>query len=67
MFLITGGGSGIGRALAQALAVRAQNVMIVGRREAALAKTAAFSASITYLCADVSREEGRQQIAASLD
>ncbi len=66
MFLITGGGSGIGRALAHALAVRNKKVMIVGRREHVLAETKAFSPLITYLCADVATSEGRAQIAAQL-
>ncbi|KTC87616.1 SDR family NAD(P)-dependent oxidoreductase [Legionella drozanskii] len=62
MFLITGGGSGIGRALAHALAARNEEVIIVGRREQALAETASFSPLISYFCADVSNAEGRQQI-----
>jgi benzil reductase ((S)-benzoin forming) len=66
MFLITGGGSGIGQALAYALASRGKRVMIVGRREQVLAETAAFSPLINYLCADVSTDEGRQQIRSHL-
>ncbi len=66
MFLITGGGSGIGRALAQALVARDKRVLIVGRREQVLAETAAFSPLISYLRADVSTPEGRQQIVAQL-
>lgn len=62
MFVITGGGSGIGRALAHALATRGNDVFIIGRREEPLAETAAFSAHITYLCADVSTHEGREQV-----
>ncbi|WP_028387726.1 SDR family NAD(P)-dependent oxidoreductase [Legionella fairfieldensis] len=66
MFLITGGGSGIGRALAQALATRGREVLIVGRREEMLAETAAFSSLINYLCADVSTDKGRQHIVTYL-
>lgn len=62
MFLITGGGSGIGRALAHALASRKKEVLIVGRREQALAETASFSPLISYFSADVSTAEGRQAI-----
>ncbi|ARG96885.1 SDR family NAD(P)-dependent oxidoreductase [Legionella micdadei] len=62
MFLITGGGSGIGRALAHALASRDKEVMIIGRREHALVETAAFSPLIRYICADVSTAEGRKEI-----
>ncbi len=41
MFIITGGGSGIGRALAFALARRKKSVLIIGRREEVLKETAA--------------------------
>ncbi|MBA2652154.1 MAG: SDR family NAD(P)-dependent oxidoreductase [Tatlockia sp.] len=67
MFLITGGGSGIGRALAHSLALKNKKVLIIGRRIHLLTETAAFSPLITYLKADVSTEEGRQQIVNSLD
>lgn len=66
MFLITGGGSGIGRALAHALAARNRKVMIIGRREQVLIETATFSPLISYLCADVSTREGRGQIVTHL-
>lgn len=67
MFLITGGGSGIGRALALALAKKNRKVLIVGRRENLLAETASFSSLINYFPADVSTAEGRKQIVAYLD
>ena len=66
MFVITGGGSGIGRALAQALSARGKLVLIVGRREQTLQKTAADSSLIQYLCADVSTREGLDSIRAYL-
>ncbi len=59
MFIVTGGGSGIGKALAHALALRNKPVLIVGRREQALIDTATFSPLIDYLCADVSTCAGR--------
>jgi benzil reductase ((S)-benzoin forming) len=40
MYVITGGGSGLGRALAIELALRGNAVMVVGRREEALLETA---------------------------
>jgi benzil reductase ((S)-benzoin forming) len=58
MFIITGGGSGIGKALALALAKRGKSVLIVGRREQLLEETASFSPLIKYFCADVSTSEG---------
>ena len=58
MFIITGGGCGIGKALALALAKRGKAVLIVGRREHVLQETAAASPLISYLCADVSLNEG---------
>ncbi|KTD56524.1 SDR family NAD(P)-dependent oxidoreductase [Legionella shakespearei] len=60
MFIITGGGSGLGKALALALAQRGKSVLIVGRREQLLQETAAASALINYLCTDVSTEAGRK-------
>jgi benzil reductase ((S)-benzoin forming) len=66
VFLITGGGSGIGQALAYALATRGKKVIIVGRREQVLAETATFSPFINYLCADVSTVDGRKQIVSYL-
>ncbi|MFA5959670.1 MAG: SDR family NAD(P)-dependent oxidoreductase [Tatlockia sp.] len=66
MFLITGGGSGIGRALAQAIALRGKDVLIVGRRNKALLETAAFSPLIQTLCADVSSQKGREAVGETL-
>lgn len=52
--LITGGGSGIGRATAVALARRGMEVLVVGRRREALAATADLHAGIRYHVGDVS-------------
>ena len=59
MFIVTGGGSGIGRALAYTLALREKSVLIIGRRTQALIETAAFSSFISTLCTDVSTSSGR--------
>lgn len=62
MFLITGGGSGIGSALALALSARDIDVLIIGRRKELLATTAAQSTRIKTLCADVSTQTGIDSI-----
>jgi benzil reductase ((S)-benzoin forming) len=63
MFLITGGGSGIGKALTLSLVQRGQSVLIAGRRESLLQEvTAQVPSQIQYVCADVSTTEGRDMI-----
>ncbi|RWK43810.1 SDR family NAD(P)-dependent oxidoreductase [Mesorhizobium sp.] len=54
--LVTGGGSGVGRAIALALASADINVTICGRREAALAEAAKESDRIFGIAADVTNE-----------
>lgn len=58
MFVITGGGSGIGSALALSLVQRGKSVLIVGRRESNLQQIAAYSSAIEYVCADITTEAG---------
>jgi len=66
MFVITGGGSGLGRALALELVKRQQAVFIMGRHEESLRNTAQQSSLIEYCCADVSLASGRAKIADKL-
>ena len=66
MFVVTGGGRGIGAALAIKLAQLGQSVLIVGRHLETLINTAAGSPLIDYLCADVSTTHGREQIKSYL-
>lgn len=66
MFVVTGGGSGIGRALAHSLAMRGKKVLIIGRRLDALKDTASVSSLISVCSADVASREGREAILAHL-
>jgi NAD(P)-dependent dehydrogenase (short-subunit alcohol dehydrogenase family) len=65
--VVTGAGSGLGRAVALSLSEAGFNVIAVGRREHALAETARDSArAMRVVAADVSRAAGRARIVASL-
>lgn len=66
MFVVTGGATGIGRALTQALTARSQEVLIVGRREPLLEEVAKTSPLINYVVADVSTTLGREKIVEAL-
>ncbi len=66
MFVVTGGGSGIGRYLARALAEHGKEVLIIGRQPATLQATAKSFPLIRCCCADVSTAEGRATITQCL-
>ena len=60
--IVTGGGSGIGRATARQLAERGAHVLITGRRTEPLGQTADLSRSIAARTADVRDENAVQQL-----
>jgi benzil reductase ((S)-benzoin forming) len=66
VYVVTGGGRGLGRSLALALAARGQSVLIIGRHESSLSQVAALSAMIHYHVADVSTPAGRESICLHL-
>ena len=51
--VVTGGGSGIGRAIAVRYAKEGANVIIVGRRESALKETTELDSKISYVVGDI--------------
>ena len=66
--LVTGAGTGIGRAIAQRLSDEDVNVLIVGRTEETLKETAAYNNNrISYLAADLVSEAGIQSIVKAID
>ena len=54
--LVTGGGTGIGRATAVALAEAGMDVLVTGRRPEPIAATAALHDNVRYVVADVASE-----------
>jgi benzil reductase ((S)-benzoin forming) len=65
--IVTGAGSGIGRATALELSAAGVHVIAVGRRLSMLEETAAMAAApVTCVSADVSCEDGRKAILGAL-
>lgn len=60
--VVTGGGSGIGRAIAIKFAEEGAKVVIAGRREKALQETAQFNSNISYVVADITKTENVKDI-----
>lgn len=66
MYLITGGSRGIGRALAQALAERGKDVIIVGRSEIEMQATVKLYPSIQWIKADLTDESSFNALVSRL-
>ena len=64
--LITGGGSGIGRALAEALQARGNQVIVTGRGEAALRQTAAVNPGMAFATLDITDAAAIRAFAAKV-
>ena len=64
---VTGGGSGIGKAIAMRFATEGAKVIIVGRREAVLKETASLDSNISYVAGDITDSKVIANIATMVD
>lgn len=64
--IVTGGGSGIGRAIAVRLAKDGAHVMIVGRTESSLKETASLDEKISYVVGDMTKTETIEKVMAAV-
>lgn len=65
--LVTGAGTGIGRAVAQRFAQEGAQVLILGRTEATLKETAAANENISYMVADIEKDEDLARVVDTLN
>ena len=65
--LITGGGTGIGRAIAYRMAKEGASVVIIGRRAEKLQESAASHPGISYMIADVLKSADISQLLDDID
>lgn len=64
--IVTGGGSGIGRAIAVRLAKDGAHVMIVGRTKSSLKETASLDEKISYVVGDMTKTETIEKVMAAV-
>jgi NAD(P)-dependent dehydrogenase (short-subunit alcohol dehydrogenase family) len=64
--LVTGAGTGIGRAIAKRLADEGATVLIIGRTEDTLRESASQHSQISYLVADIERPEDNERILSEI-
>jgi len=64
--VISGGGTGIGLAIAERLAASGDHVVLIGRREAVLAAAAERIGNASYVAADLETVEGAHRIASHI-
>lgn len=55
--IVTGGGSGIGKAIALDYAKEGAKVVIIGRKEDALKETSSMNSNISYVVGDITKDE----------
>jgi NADP-dependent 3-hydroxy acid dehydrogenase YdfG len=65
--LVTGAGTGIGRAIAQAIGATGASVWLIGRRPGPLAETAATIDGARLLAADITRTDAVERLARAVD